>query len=87
MTARELTTYLQDARPTGDGFTGRCPAHDDQRTSLSFQDEECGVLVKWHDGCSLDGVWKSLIERVAKRTRRGAFPLSVEMLERQQRVV
>jgi hypothetical protein len=44
LTAHEFTTYLQGVRPTDDGFTGRCPAHDDQRASLSFQGGERGGL-------------------------------------------
>jgi hypothetical protein len=44
MTACEFASHLQGVRPTGDGFTGRCSAHDDQRASLSFQDGERGGL-------------------------------------------
>jgi hypothetical protein len=44
MTAREFASHLQGSRPTSDEFMGRYPAYDDQRTSLSFQDGECGVL-------------------------------------------
>lgn len=64
MKARELASYLQGVRPTGDGFMGRCPAHNDQRASLSFQDGERGVLVKCHAGCSLDAVTTALGLRI-----------------------
>lgn len=43
MTACEFASYLQGVRPMSDRFTGRCPTHDDQRVSLSFQDGERGV--------------------------------------------
>lgn len=48
-------------RPNGSGATARCPAHDDQRSSLSVSDGDDGrVLVKCHAGCTLDEILSKL---------------------------
>lgn len=48
MNACELASCVQGIRPTGDGFTRCCPAHDDQRASLSFQGgERSGLHCYW----------------------------------------
>ena len=45
------------AKPAGDGWLARCPAHDDDRASLSIgmgQDDR--ALLHCHAGCSIDAV-------------------------------
>lgn len=65
MTARDFASHVQNARAAGDGFTARCPAHDDRRASLSFRDGERGLLVKCHAGCSIEAIADALGLRVA----------------------
>ncbi len=38
----------------------RCPAHNDQRASLSFSYGEKGLLIKCHLGCSLEDITAAL---------------------------
>ncbi len=47
-----VLSRLSGVHPTGDGWTARCPAHDDRRNSLSISVAEDGkVLLKCHAGC------------------------------------
>jgi hypothetical protein len=47
-----LLARLPDARKAGNGWSARCPAHDDRRASLSIAEGDDGtVLVKCHAGC------------------------------------
>ena len=53
MTATELAATL-DAKPAGDGWTAKCPGHDDHRASLSIGTGADGrTLLKCHAGCDL----------------------------------
>jgi 5S rRNA maturation endonuclease (ribonuclease M5) len=46
-----------NVRKAGDGWTARCPAHDDRRNSLSIGEGEGGrTLLKCHAGCALDDI-------------------------------
>src|SRR5262245_45025743 len=47
-----LLARLADARKAGNGWSARCPAHDDRRASLSIaQGDDGTALVKCHAGC------------------------------------
>jgi hypothetical protein len=47
-----LLARLPGARKAGNGWSARCPAHDDRRASLSIaQGDDGKVLVKCHAGC------------------------------------
>jgi hypothetical protein len=59
VTAADLAAQV-GATPSGDGFTGRCPAHDDQKASLSFRDGETAILFKCHAGCSHAAIREAL---------------------------
>jgi putative DNA primase/helicase len=37
-------------------WDGRCPAHDDQRDSLSFRDGDRGIIVTCHAGCAVNAI-------------------------------
>src|SRR5262245_58479342 len=46
-----------DAKPSGNGWVARCPAHDDRHASLSIGvGAEGRWLVKCHARCSLDAI-------------------------------
>jgi hypothetical protein len=47
-----LLARLPGAKKTGNGWSARCPAHDDRRASLSIaQGDDGRALVKCHAGC------------------------------------
>ena len=52
MTAEAFALRLVGARRSGGRYIGHCPAHADERESLSFADGERGLVVKCHAGCS-----------------------------------
>ena len=47
-------------RPAGDGYSCRCPAHDDNSPSLSITPKDGKVLLHCHAGCSLEQILSSL---------------------------
>jgi hypothetical protein len=52
-----LLDRLPDARKSGNGWSARCPAHDDRRASLSVaQGDDGKALVKCHAGCDTSAV-------------------------------
>jgi hypothetical protein len=57
----DLLTRLAQVRASGDGWTARCPAHDDQHSSLSINkgDDE-RWLVHCHAGCTFKKVVAAL---------------------------
>ena len=50
-------------KKVGTGWMACCPAHDDQRPSLSIRDSGGKVLVRCHAGCSQDDVIAALKEK------------------------
>jgi hypothetical protein len=46
-----LLARLKKVVPSGDGWTARCPAHDDRRNSLSIHHRDGRWLLKCHAGC------------------------------------
>src|SRR5437016_4764349 len=54
---REILTSFAHVLKAGDGWTARCPAHDDARNSLSIGTGADGRwLLKCHAGCELDDI-------------------------------
>ena len=62
MTAAEIAERLKKARPCSGGFTGCCPAHDDDNPSLSVGTGEDGrVLLNCHaHGCKAEDIVAAL---------------------------
>lgn len=57
MTIEEILGRLDEVRSSGSNHTARCPAHDDQRSSLSVSSgEDDRVLVRCHAGCSFEQI-------------------------------
>ena len=53
MTTTEFVARLQNARRNADGWSARCPAHDDSNPSLSVREGQDGrVLLHCHAGCT-----------------------------------
>lgn len=59
MTAADIAARL-DGRPSGSGWSARCPAHDDRTPSMSLTDRDGRVLVKCHAGCEQASVIEAL---------------------------
>src|SRR6516164_2548450 len=52
-----LLAKLSGAKKTGNGWSARCPAHDDRRASLSISAGDDGrALVRCHAGCTAEAV-------------------------------
>jgi hypothetical protein len=47
----DLLARLKNVVRNGDGWTARCPAHDDQRNSLSIHHRDGRWLLNCHAGC------------------------------------
>jgi hypothetical protein len=53
----KLLARLPDAKKSGNGWSTRCPAHDDRRASLSMaQGDDGTALVKCHAGCDTSAI-------------------------------
>lgn len=59
MTAAEIVGRLAGARRVGAGWLARCPAHEDQRASLSIGQGERGVVLRCHAGCDITAITKA----------------------------
>ncbi|CAN5183045.1 hypothetical protein BH11PLA2_BH11PLA2_07710 [soil metagenome] len=56
-----LLSKLQGVKKTGNGWSARCPAHDDHKASLSVSEGDDGAtLVKCHAGCTAGAVLKAV---------------------------
>ncbi|HLK90209.1 MAG TPA: toprim domain-containing protein, partial [Polyangia bacterium] len=61
MTAQEIVNRLERVMKTRDGWTARCPAHEDDRPSLSIGTGEDGrVLLRCFAGCQLEAILAAL---------------------------
>ena len=54
-------------KPSGEGWTAKCPAHDDKQNSLSINRGEGKWLVKCHAGCSIHAVAAAVGLKLAAR--------------------
>jgi putative DNA primase/helicase len=50
----DIINRLEGTRKGGEGWTARCPAHDDKHNSLSVHHREGKWLLKCHAGCDVD---------------------------------
>jgi hypothetical protein len=60
----DLLARLSGVRRNGEGWTARCPAHDDQHNSLSIHHRDGRWLVKCHAGCE----WTSIRDALGLMT-------------------
>ena len=56
----DLLSQLKNVRRSGDGWTARCPCHEDRHNSLSICRRDDRWLLKCHAGCTTDDVVKAL---------------------------
>jgi hypothetical protein len=52
----DLLARLKNVVGSGDGWTARCPAHDDGRNSLSIHHRNGRWLLKCHAGCGFQEI-------------------------------
>src|ERR1700686_4356602 len=56
-----LLSKLQNVKPSGQGYSARCPAHPDTRSSLSVSQGDDGrALVCCHAGCTADAICSAI---------------------------
>lgn len=60
MELTELLERLKGVRSSDTGWSALCPAHDDQRQSLSVAQADGKLLVHCHAGCSVESVVAAL---------------------------
>lgn len=54
---QQVLDLLEGVRKSGDGWTGRCPAHDDSRASLSVAEGNDGrALIHCFAGCNIEEI-------------------------------
>jgi hypothetical protein len=51
-----VLSRLKGVARNGDGFIALCPAHNDQRPSISVKDGETGVVLHCHAGCETQAI-------------------------------
>jgi uncharacterized protein (DUF927 family) len=74
----QILQKLSGVRKQGSGFQARCPAHADDKPSLSIGEKGGKILLHCHANCSIDDLCGALAiqkkdlfsEELAKRTRR-----------------
>jgi hypothetical protein len=54
----DLLAQLQGVGRSGDGWTARCPAHDDRHNSLSIHHRDGRWLLRCHAGCG----WQEIVD-------------------------
>src|SRR3984893_9310255 len=54
----DLLAQLKGVARSGDGWTARCPAHDDRHNSLSIHHRDGRWLLKCHAGCG----WQEIVD-------------------------
>jgi len=61
-----VLSILTDAKPSSNGWTAKCPAHDDKTPSLSIKENPDGsVLLYCHGGCETEDVCGAMGIRTA----------------------
>ncbi len=60
MRLRDFLERLDHVRPYGGGWTARCPAHEDKRSSLAVAETEDRLLVHCFAGCTVERITDAL---------------------------
>ena len=56
MKIQEIISLLKEVRKNGAGYTALCPAHNDQRRSLSINETNGRILIKCFAGCNVNTI-------------------------------
>jgi putative DNA primase/helicase len=86
MSVRDILCKVKNERRSGGGWTAQCPAHDDERNSLSISEGEDGrVLLHCHAGCLVEqvcaGLGIELKDLMPASTMRGLEPGIVKVYD------
>ncbi len=66
MNTTQFLSLLQGVKKSGNGWTGRCPAHDDGKASLSISTGDDGrTLLHCHAGCTPEAICAKLDLKLA----------------------
>jgi hypothetical protein len=57
---QEILARLKGVRRSGDGWTAKCPAHEDKKPSLSISQRDGKILVHCHAGCTVESICRAL---------------------------
>jgi hypothetical protein len=55
-----ILSRVKSARRTGDGYSFKCPAHDDKKSSAAFYPKSNGVAFKCYAGCTTEQICDGL---------------------------
>jgi putative DNA primase/helicase len=70
---RDILHKFKNLKPSGDGWTARCPAHADKRNSLSIGEGENGrLLLHCHAGCTFEAIRRAADISTKEKGKRGA---------------
>src|SRR5829696_4770786 len=56
----DILRRLKGVRKSGEGWTARCPAHNDRQNSLSIHHRDGRWLLKCHAGCDVESITRSI---------------------------
>lgn len=73
LTLDEVLDLVDDWKNSGEGYSAICPSHDDNRHSLSVNEDEGKLLLRCHKGCEFEHVIEDLKKRRTdnrKKTKR-----------------
>jgi hypothetical protein len=56
MTLDEVISRFQNVRKAGNGYSCKCPSHDDKKNSLSAGKTDEKILIKCHAGCATESI-------------------------------
>jgi putative DNA primase/helicase len=56
MEINAFLAHFKGVSPSGSGWSALCPAHNDDKASLSVGSGERGILIKCHAGCTAEGI-------------------------------
>jgi 5S rRNA maturation endonuclease (ribonuclease M5) len=60
MSLQDILSKFKNVRRAGNGYSARCPAHDDHRNSLSIRECEGGRLLLYcHAGCTFEAICRA----------------------------
>src|SRR5688500_9774408 len=89
----DVPAHYRHVQQSGSGWTARCPAHDDARSTLSIGKGNDGRwLLKCHAGCDLDNILKAarlepqdlFQDRSLRDDKRGGIAATYDYLDEQR---
>lgn len=60
MEIEDILSQLDKVKKCGNGYIACCPAHDDNRPSLSVKEDDGKILLYCHAGCEIEEICEAL---------------------------